>query len=513
MAPPQEFDTSYLTPGWDGEGVPISAPDSNGYTTPPFNDDQYSPGGAVDQRVTNFLDTTQPANAPDMASVTPDFSAGQSTPPLDTTPVPGRKDKIVPTFTPPFATPANQLQRAENAYAQAQFDAKNPQDTNHGFKGRLREIAENFLYSMGHAPQGSTALQALLLGGAGAGLGAINKTWNERRSAEAMLPQARADVDYQRGQEEWQNKQALIKAQTKDVLSKPDDRDAAVQQKRDQQIAITQRAITAYENRKKIHEQDADVRSGIAKLFTDANGLRWKQYLNADASGKHRDNEPVVNPTTGEQEFDPGEQMVLDPLTNTVVKAKQLVGPAAMVASSDAGRQQQANKDASEGAFRAQQDNVKAIADWHKTVSSMLVSAIGAEAGFDDKGIRSQIDAKNTELAELQNEPPSDSILDEKKNEERTKRINRLNDDVVKLNGDLLDAWAKTADGRVKAEALRKNLPPRPDKVTYTPYKAVQVGGGHKVAPSAQVDAFAQSKGWTRAQAEQYLKNNGWTIQ
>jgi hypothetical protein len=30
---------------------------------------------------------------------------------------------------------------------------------------------------------------------------------------------------------------------------------------------------------------------------------------------------------------------------------------------------------------------------------------------------------------------------------------------------------------------------------------------------SSQLDAFAQSKGWTRKQAEDYAKNNNWTVQ
>ena len=70
--------------------------------------------------------------------------------------------------------------------------ARNPQNEDKGVRGLLKEIAQNFLYSMAMAGQmgGNNPdwKQVLLGGGMGAGFGMLNRTWNEQRDAERRIP-------------------------------------------------------------------------------------------------------------------------------------------------------------------------------------------------------------------------------------------------------------------------------------------------------------------------------------
>ena len=81
-------------------------------------------------------------------------------------------------------TPEGRLQRAE-------WKRENLRDEDQGFKKRLVEIIGNFLTGMSYTPDGASVKQALLLGGAGAGAGAINRTWNEQRQLDAEIPRLR----------------------------------------------------------------------------------------------------------------------------------------------------------------------------------------------------------------------------------------------------------------------------------------------------------------------------------
>jgi len=106
---------------------------------------------------------------------------------------------------------------------------------------------------------------------------------------------------------------------------------------------------------------NADIRSGIAKPFIDENGKVWRQYLNADSTGKVRPNEPVVGPD-GLQEWVPGEQGIswFNPRTKQteIIKAKQGTSADAVIASGDAGRLQDARKTNATKQFEAIKENI-----------------------------------------------------------------------------------------------------------------------------------------------------------
>lgn len=97
-----------------------------------------------------------------------------------------------PTFT---GTPT------QIARQQAEYDAENPENKDHGWKGRLKEIAANFLYGMGQAEPGSDWKAALALGGIGAAGGLVNRKWNEQREAMSKIP-------YLRQKEQFESQQA-----------------------------------------------------------------------------------------------------------------------------------------------------------------------------------------------------------------------------------------------------------------------------------------------------------------
>lgn len=93
-----------------------------------------------------------------------------------------------PEYKDKYLNPANDQESAANATARMEYERDNPRNKDKGWKGLLRELAENFAYGMGKTPAGADWKQALLLGGVGAGAGFVNKSWNERRAAEAALP-------------------------------------------------------------------------------------------------------------------------------------------------------------------------------------------------------------------------------------------------------------------------------------------------------------------------------------
>lgn len=85
-------------------------------------------------------------------------------------------------------------QSAENSLAQARYRRANPQNEDRGVKGVLKEILGNFFEGLRHAKPGMGLKESLLLGGVGAGAGAINRTWNERRELDQLIPTLEKDV-------------------------------------------------------------------------------------------------------------------------------------------------------------------------------------------------------------------------------------------------------------------------------------------------------------------------------
>lgn len=144
--------------------------------------------------------------------------------PADNSPA-AMKEAAKPHFTPdPSKTDA------ENELARNQFIAQNPTNQDHGVKGFLKELAQNFFFGLSHAQPGMNVGQSLLLGGVGAGAGVANRSWNERRAAEGAIPQLQQQVDFD-------TQQAARKAQTANVAAQPADRDAERQRKAEKDSA------------------------------------------------------------------------------------------------------------------------------------------------------------------------------------------------------------------------------------------------------------------------------------
>jgi len=84
-------------------------------------------------------------------------------------------------------------------------------------------------------------------------------------------------------------------------------------------------------------------------------------------------------------------------------------------------------------------------------------------------------------------------------------------DEFNKASADFAAAIGEVQGGDAAAKQLQKLLTQAPPRVSFKPIESVKIGG--KVARSSDIDAFAATKGWTRKQAENYLKGKGYTIQ
>lgn len=97
-------------------------------------------------------------------------------------------------YKDPYSNPQTETEVRENEHARLLETIKHPMNEDHGVKGRIKEIAQNFLAGMAQTPQGASIGQALLLGGAGAGAGLFNRGLNEQRQAERDLPGAERNL-------------------------------------------------------------------------------------------------------------------------------------------------------------------------------------------------------------------------------------------------------------------------------------------------------------------------------
>lgn len=104
-----------------------------------------------------------------------------------------------PEFEYPNPVPAegalSQLQSQQNALAKAKYQREHLENEDHGVKGFAKEILANFLEGLSHAKPGMGLLSSLALGGVGAGAGAINRTWNEQRGLDKLIPGLEKDVE------------------------------------------------------------------------------------------------------------------------------------------------------------------------------------------------------------------------------------------------------------------------------------------------------------------------------
>lgn len=169
-----------------------------------------------------------------------------------------------PTFT---GTPT------QIARQQAEYDAENPENKDHGWKGRLKEIAANFLYGMGQAEPGSDWKAALALGGIGAAGGLVNRKWNEQREAMSKIPYLRQKEQFE-SQQASQQLERDNKIEDNRRLYERDQNDAAYKK------AENERKTIADRNRAEYYDRKAD--QGDLKALRDEKEMGLRQQRSVD---------------------------------------------------------------------------------------------------------------------------------------------------------------------------------------------------------------------------------------
>ncbi len=340
------------------------------------------------------------------------------------------------------------------------------------------------------------------------------------------------DIDRAGSLADRETARGLRNAQAENVLDKP----TLEREKLRNRVEVESQKQN---NRLDIINHQADIKSGEAKLFTDSDGKIWKQFLKPDSTGKMRANEPVVNPTTGEQEIAPGEQMVdwIDPQSgNTIkVKAKQVLVPGATLAAGNAQRTQQTNEFNTTKQIEVDRQNVQNQLTYQSQVNNVMSTIIGNDAnltqlGGNVSGINAQM-GKNFEagqsllsqINDINAKDYSDSSKEEveaanKSRDAAESRYNKLLDENTKLNGDLMTELGKSDAGKQKADQLQKLMPTAPAKLTFTPIQATKVSGGVSKTGKYSGQSYklanirAAFGGKTDAEIKQIVESNGGKI-
>lgn len=96
-----------------------------------------------------------------------------------------------------YENPTTPAEKKQNRLDELKFKAENPRNEDHGIKGFIKETLQNFFFGLSKAGgvPGISMGQALMLGGAGAGAGMLNRGWNEQRMAEDQLGGAQQDLE------------------------------------------------------------------------------------------------------------------------------------------------------------------------------------------------------------------------------------------------------------------------------------------------------------------------------
>lgn len=331
-------------------------------------------------------------------------------------------------------------------------------------------------------PNPLSSMLGRALGGAGAGaiMGATMNNVDERMMDKMKIAQLVPQYKQAAQQEEdVLNRNAKV-AQIEEIRRRPEKEQAV----RDQQTRLQE--LKGRQAVDRIN-RNADIKAGIAKPVINEGGYIELEYLNADASGKRRDNE-LLKGADGQPIFVPGEQGLtwIDPLTKKPiqVKAKQTLMPGATIATGNAARTTAADRDNAEKYWQTEKENISNQMKYISDIKALTTAAITADSGVvDDPGTRAEMDGKLNEITVLSNSPLPEGLDTDAMNkaqEDRVKRVNKLVDDYNTLNNKLLDNLGKSAVGKAKADQIRgliKNMT-APPKLTYKPYQPTMVTGG-----------------------------------
>ena len=331
-------------------------------------------------------------------------------------------------------------------------------------------------------PNPLSSMLGRAIGGAAAGgvMGATMNNVDERMMDKMKIAQLTPQYEQASKQEEDTLNKRYKQAQITELRRRP----TKEQETRDQQTRLQE--LKGRQAVDRIN-RNADIKSGVAKPVINESGYIELEYLNADSSGKRRENE-LLKGADGQPIFVPGEQGLtwIDPLTNKPmqVKAKQTLMPGATIATGNATRSTAADRDNAEKFWQTQKENISNQMKWLSDVKALTTAAITADSGMvDDLGTRAEMDGKLKEITALSNSPLPDGLDTDglnKAQETKVKRINQLVDDYNTLNNKLLDNLGKSAAGKAKADQIRTQIKsmPAPPKLTYTPYKPTMVTGG-----------------------------------
>lgn len=311
--------------------------------------------------------------------------------------------------------PKTELERAEDALEKHR--GTTPVDRNKGFKSRAYEAVQNALEGMALAykanPNGHWA--GILAGGAAGGVvgSTANKAWNEQRQHAAEG--ARLEGNYKSLNEVEENRLGREgkKAQIDEVKRKPEKEANALKAKFDIE---NQKFL----NRQALREQDQGFKAGEYKFRTDGDGKRWK-YFPKDPT---KPEEAVVNPTTGEQEVDPGEQFyeTRSPITGQVIKLKgrDLYSGESSVEASRVGAQNKTNENEVERNQKVSELKGKlAEADFIIKDAKATISRFAKPANMEEFNAKSDaekklFEAKSTKAryeTELNSLPPAQTVV------------------------------------------------------------------------------------------------------
>lgn len=281
----------------------------------------------------------------------------------------------------------------------------------------------------------------------------VEKT-RDRREIAQLLPQ----LEQENKQREFETGQQLKQTQQQAIQNKP--KLEAEKRNEDQKNKIALEA-TKFENRMKIVDAQAE-----------REGRQWERDISADGKvfKKYKDGryEPLVNPTTGEQEIDPSKQFydIYDPTTGQTVKANggQILGYSGAIQQGNAQRTQQVNIQNSNQEFEAQKLNVQNTVNYNKQVVDQMRELAKSKGQIIEN--EGEINGISSEMETVQQQMNSVDTS----TEEGAKRYNDLALKYGALNNKLETAIGKTTAGTEAVAQLASQNIKRPGQI-----KAVKV--------------------------------------
>lgn len=290
------------------------------------------------------------------------------------------------------------------------------------------------------------------------------------------------------------------------------DTNLTAKQKQAQTAYTTERpAIEHAKIRQKAIQDKAtfDQRQSLLDQKQKFDGGQWTRYEDADGKvfKKFKDGRMEPVEFNGVQDRNPAKIMydTVSLLTGQPVKVTgaQLYSGEAQVAAGNAQREQGANTTNANNELEAQRANVTNAFNYSKTLFDKAAEI--AKTNGESQGAFTSAQGLHTQLGQAAEKLQSlDPVVNEKEYTAAQKNFNELQEKFYQ-------AISKTQSGAAAVQQMTAQGVARPGVITAPKIKASKVSG--KVARSADVDAFAKSKNWTRAQAENYLTNNGYTIQ